>query len=153
AAAIGAQAYAKGSRVAFRSSPDLHTAAHEAAHVVQQQAGVHLKGGVGEAGDRHEQHADAVADAVVAGRSAAPLLAEYSHRSGTGRATAVQGKAEAVQLLGDRLDVEVKPENKPPASIDYYYQDEHSGEWSNTPKEGELREYNYSTGKTETVQR
>jgi hypothetical protein len=71
---IGATAYATGNHVAFQSSPDVHTAAHEAAHVVQQRAGVHLKGGVGEAGDAHEQHADAVADAVVAGRSAEHLL-------------------------------------------------------------------------------
>ena len=55
---IGAHAYATGDDVAFRGAPDLHTAAHEAAHVVQQRAGVHLKGGVGEVGDPHEQHAD-----------------------------------------------------------------------------------------------
>ncbi|MEL6181984.1 MAG: DUF4157 domain-containing protein, partial [Myxococcota bacterium] len=36
-AAIGARAYATGNHVAFASSPDLHTAAHEAAHVVQQR--------------------------------------------------------------------------------------------------------------------
>jgi hypothetical protein len=48
AGAMGAQAFATGDHVAFASSPDLHTAAHEAAHVVQQHAGVHLKGGVGE---------------------------------------------------------------------------------------------------------
>jgi hypothetical protein len=71
---IGAEAYAVGNDVAFRASPDLHTAAHEAAHVVQQRAGVHLAGGIGAAGDPFEQHADAVADAVVAGRSAEPLL-------------------------------------------------------------------------------
>ncbi|HEX5062219.1 MAG TPA: DUF4157 domain-containing protein, partial [Kofleriaceae bacterium] len=40
--ALGAQAYAHGNAVAFGASPDLHTAAHEAAHVVQQRAGVHL---------------------------------------------------------------------------------------------------------------
>ncbi|MBK9031548.1 MAG: DUF4157 domain-containing protein [Myxococcales bacterium] len=73
-AAIGAQAYATGDAVAFHSSPDLHLAAHEAAHVVQQRAGVQLKGGVGQTGDRYEQHADAVADRVVAGRSAVDLL-------------------------------------------------------------------------------
>ena len=72
--AIGAQAYAMGNHVAFAGAPDLHTAAHEAAHVVQQRAGVQLKGGVGEAGDRYEQHADAVADKVVAGHSAEALL-------------------------------------------------------------------------------
>src|SRR5262249_5149146 len=34
--AIGASAYAIGDSVAFASAPDLHTVAHEAAHVVQQ---------------------------------------------------------------------------------------------------------------------
>ena len=74
AGAIGAKAYASGDGVAFAEAPDLHTAAHEAAHVVQQRAGVHLKGGVGSAGDAYEQHADAVANRVVAGRSAADLM-------------------------------------------------------------------------------
>ncbi len=74
AGAIGAQAYATGEDIAFGSSPDLHTAAHEAAHVVQQRQGVSLGDGLGQAGDRYEQHADAVADAVVAGQSAEALL-------------------------------------------------------------------------------
>jgi len=43
-------------------------------HVVQQHRGVHLKGGVGEAGDVYEHNADAVADRVVTGRSAEDLL-------------------------------------------------------------------------------
>src|SRR5690606_1217797 len=38
--ALGASAYATGDRVAFAGAPSLHTAAHEAAHVVQQRAGV-----------------------------------------------------------------------------------------------------------------
>src|SRR5262245_56015461 len=76
---MGAEAYATNASgqgdVAFSSSsPTLHTAAHEAAHVVQQRGGVQLKGGVGEAGDTYEQHADAVADAVVRGESAEALL-------------------------------------------------------------------------------
>ncbi len=71
---IGAVAYATGDHVAFDGAPDLHTAAHEAAHVVQQQHGVQLKGGVGQVDDAHEQHADAVADKVVRGESAEPLL-------------------------------------------------------------------------------
>lgn len=74
AEAIGAEAYATGDRVAFEGPPDLHIAAHEAAHAVQQRAGVQLKGDVGEAGDRYEQQADAVADAVVRGESAEALL-------------------------------------------------------------------------------
>lgn len=40
ARAIGARAYATGGAVAFAGAPDLHTAAHEAAHVVQQRGGV-----------------------------------------------------------------------------------------------------------------
>jgi hypothetical protein len=77
ASAMGASAYATGNHVVFGGAPDLHTAAHEAAHVVQQRHGVQLYGGVGEAGDAHERHADAVADVVVAGASAAPLLDQY----------------------------------------------------------------------------
>jgi hypothetical protein len=72
--AIGAEAYATGHHVAFASTPGLHTAAHEAAHVVQQRGGVQLKGGVGETGDAYERHADEVADRVVRGHSAEPLL-------------------------------------------------------------------------------
>lgn len=85
--AIGASAYATGHHVAFAGPPSLHTAAHEAAHVVQQRGGVQLKGGVGQAGDAYEQHADAVADRVVAGESAEPLL---DAMSGGGTQTAVQ---------------------------------------------------------------
>lgn len=75
---IGAEAYASGSKIAFAdSAPSVHTAAHEAAHVIQQQSGIQLKGGVGEVGDPYEQHADAVADAVVQGKSAENLLSSY----------------------------------------------------------------------------
>lgn len=91
-AQLGASAYATGNSVAFAGAPDLHTAAHEAAHVVQQRAGVQLKGGVGEAGDRYEQHADAVADRVVAGESAEALLDQAAGASGAGQA--VQRKEE-----------------------------------------------------------
>lgn len=73
-ARMGAEAYATGNQVAFAGPPSLHTAAHEAAHVMQQREGVHLLGGVGKVGDEHEHHADAVADRVVAGKSAADLL-------------------------------------------------------------------------------
>ena len=83
AEAMGADAFAAGSHVAFARQPDLHTAAHEAAHVVQQRAGVQLKGGVGASGDVYEQHADAVADAVVRGESAEPLLSSMAGGSGT----------------------------------------------------------------------
>jgi hypothetical protein len=79
---LGADAYAIGDAVAFSRSPDLHTAAHEAAHVVQQRGGVQLKGGIDQPGDAYERHADAVADAVVAGQSAAPLLDQVAGHGG-----------------------------------------------------------------------
>jgi hypothetical protein len=78
AQSLGARAYAHGDTVAFASPPDLHTAAHEAAHVVQQRQGVQLKAGIDQPGDGHERHADAVADSVVAGRSAEPLLDRFA---------------------------------------------------------------------------
>ncbi len=80
---MGALAYATGSDVAFDGTPDLHTAAHEAAHVVQQRGGggLQLNGGVGQVGDAHEQHADAVADKVVRGESAEALLDAYAGRA------------------------------------------------------------------------
>jgi len=89
--AMGSLAYASGTNVAFGGTPDLHTAAHEAAHVVQQRSGVQLKDGVGSDGDEFEQHADAVADKVVAGGSAEALLDRYSGGSTT-MSTGVQHK-------------------------------------------------------------
>jgi hypothetical protein len=91
ARAMGAQAFATGNHVAFAGTPDLHTAAHEAAHVVQQRGGVQLKDGVGEVGDQYEQQADQVADAVVGGRSAEPILNAMSEGGG-GDAPALQRK-------------------------------------------------------------
>ena len=82
--AMGASAYATGDRVAFAGGASLHTAAHEAAHVIQQQAGISLQGGVGRVGDDHERHADAVADRVVAGRSAEDLLSRYGGGTSAG---------------------------------------------------------------------
>jgi hypothetical protein len=81
---IGAEAYATGSDVAFAGTPDLHTAAHEAAHVVQQRSGVSLSGGVGAEGDVYERHADAVADRVVRGESAESLLDAHAPGGGGG---------------------------------------------------------------------
>lgn len=96
---MGADAYAAGDHVAFAGTPSLHTAAHEAAHVVQQQAGVQLSGGVGQEGDAHERYADAVADRVVQGRSAADLLDAYAGAAtGAGARGAQRMPAAGVQL-------------------------------------------------------
>jgi hypothetical protein len=96
AAAMGAQAFATGDHVAFAGTPDLHTAAHEAAHVVQQRAGVHLKGGVGAEGDAYERHADEVADLVVQGKSSEQALDRLAGRGDGGGADAA-GRAGPVQ--------------------------------------------------------
>lgn len=98
--AIGAEAYATGNQVAFSGSPSLHTAAHEAAHVVQQQAGVQLAGGVGRVGDRYEAHADAVADKVVQGENAAPLLDQMAGGPGS-TGGAVQARAVQMEVKSD----------------------------------------------------
>jgi tetratricopeptide (TPR) repeat protein len=76
---MGAQAYASGNQIAFKEQPSLELAAHEAAHIVQQASGkVQLAGGVGQVGDKYENHADAVAAKVAAGESAVPLLRDFS---------------------------------------------------------------------------
>ena len=74
---LGAAAYATGMQVAFGAEPDLHTAAHEAAHTVQQAGGVRFLDGAGSPGDRFEDNADQVAARVVAGEPAHDLLAEW----------------------------------------------------------------------------
>ena len=81
---MGANAFTTGNHVAFRGAPDLSLAAHEAAHVVQQRGGVQLSGGVGEAGDTYEQHADRVAALVVQGRSSEALLDENAEGTSIG---------------------------------------------------------------------
>jgi len=92
--AMGAQAYATGNNIAFKGAPDLHTAAHEAAHVVQQRSGVQLSGGVGKSGDGYEQHADAVADKVVKGESAEGVLDKMAGGGGGGVQKSVQRKGD-----------------------------------------------------------
>lgn len=88
ATAMGADAFAMGDRVAFGRQPDLHLAAHEAAHVVQQRGGVQLADGVGQEGDGYEQNADAVADLVVQGKSAEALLDRFAGSGGGGSSNA-----------------------------------------------------------------
>lgn len=86
AAEIGASAYTTGNHVVSGYGISKHTAAHEAAHYIQQKRGIHLQGGVGQVGDKYEQHADAVADAVIQGKSAESLLNQYSIADNTNSA-------------------------------------------------------------------
>jgi hypothetical protein len=73
--AIDAEAYARGDDVVLPTNPSMHTVAHEVTHVLQQRGNeVQFAGGIGEAGDSYEQHADVVADRIVRGESAADLV-------------------------------------------------------------------------------
>ena len=89
---MGAKAYATGDHVVLGRGADLHTVAHEAAHVVQQRRGVQLQGGLGATGDAYERHADAVADRVVAGMSAKDLLDQGAVSGAPGVTRAIQRK-------------------------------------------------------------
>jgi hypothetical protein len=71
---MNAKAYATGSHVVSDGPIDKHTAAHEATHIIQQQAGVQLKDNIGSVGDTYGKQADAVGDAVVADRSVSGIL-------------------------------------------------------------------------------
>ena len=73
-AGLDSVAYHKGGQVAFGNTPTLESAAHEAAHYVQNLDASQLQGGVGESNDVYERHADRVAEAVVKGETAADLL-------------------------------------------------------------------------------
>lgn len=86
---VGAEAYATGESIGFAKSPDLHTAAHEAAHVIQQRAGAST------ASDALEEHADKVADLVVQGKSAVKELDEMVGQKVPGRG---QGTGKLVQM-------------------------------------------------------
>lgn len=122
AAALGARAYTHGNAVAFAQAPDLHTAAHEAAHVVQQRAGIAPAGLDGGACDSLEHRADAVADAVVAGRSAEELLGPVSGPSiSASAASAVQRKTGDASAAGagDPGITPPKPGIDKPAFIDH----------------------------------
>jgi hypothetical protein len=96
ARAMGASAFTVGNHAAFASAPDLHTAAHEAAHIVQQRGGVQLKGNVGRTGDLYERHADAVADRVVRGQSSEKLLDTFAPRGQSKQANRSSG--DAIQM-------------------------------------------------------
>ena len=99
---LGATAYAVGDQVALGHSPDLHTVAHEAAHVIQQRRGVTVPGGVSGVDDVYERHADRVAADVIAGACVEHLL--DAAPGGTLRS--------AVQRHPDRNDEDWSPQGE-----------------------------------------
>ena len=127
ARAMGATAYATGHHVVLGSGTDLHTVAHEAAHVVQQRAGIQLRGGVGEAGDPHEQHANAVADGVVRGESVEHLLDR--HGGGGGAAPAIQRQWVGTRVVEDEEQHEWRQTTKDEDTRDNGWYRKHDGDW------------------------
>jgi hypothetical protein len=104
AQAIHAAAYTIGEHVVFAGKPDLHTAVHEATHVLHQHSGARLANGVGQEGDEYEQHADAVADQVAAGQSAEELLDETEkEQHGTQENISVAGHIVQSRRLVQRV--------------------------------------------------
>jgi hypothetical protein len=99
AGSLGAAGLTVGDRVVFHQSPSLRLAAHEAAHVVQQRAGWRPPGGWGQVGDPFEQHANRVADQVVAGQPAGALLPAPTTST---PATAVQAQTYGSSPTGVR---------------------------------------------------
>ncbi len=102
--AIGAEAFARGSDVTFSRTPSVHTAAHEAAHVIQQRAGVEVTGGIGKEGDAYERHADAVANRVIRGQSSEDLL-DAPPGPGPFRSEADQGSGPKNLIAASRAPV------------------------------------------------
>lgn len=98
---LGSRAYHKGGHVAFGVEPTLADAAHEAAHFVQGVSEERLEGGMGQAGDVYERHAERVAAAVVAGESAESLLDRKP--GGVGTPATVRGDGP-VQMAGGLLN-------------------------------------------------
>lgn len=72
---MDSSAYTFGNHIAFRNRPSLRTAAHEAAHVIQQRQG----GFNGmQSGDSHERNAVEVANLVAEGQSSEAMLRQGS---------------------------------------------------------------------------
>jgi hypothetical protein len=116
AASAHAVAFAAGEHVVFGVPPDLRTAAHEAAHVVQQRAGVQVPGGIGQVGDAYEQEADAIASRVASGQSAEALLNRRAGSPG-GLVEAQAGRASQLRQITGQATAARSPVAAPMRSI------------------------------------
>lgn len=89
----------------FRKFPTKHDAAHEAAHYVQCREGIECKAEFSGEGDIYERHADAVADAVVAGQSAVPLLAPRTGAQGAPSLLRLKSTKKPQLAPGEAVDI------------------------------------------------
>lgn len=110
ARAMHARAYTSGQHIVFATKPTLSTVAHEAAHVVQQQHGVQVSGGVGKVGDAYERHANAVSERVTRGQPAEDLLGSpvTSQKIGTRFVNPLSpGRMPIQRLVGFEAELQV----------------------------------------------
>lgn len=107
ASAIEAQAYTLGEGVAFAGAPDLRLAAHEAAHVVQQQAGW-APSNESVDGEAQERHADSVAERVASGLPAGDLLGSMTGASAASPQPVVQRKPAPPSTLSKADEERIK---------------------------------------------
>jgi hypothetical protein len=116
AQSLHASAYTVGNDVVFAAgqySPQTSSGrgllAHELTHTIQQQAGVDISGGIDQAGDTYERHADAVAKLVVEGESVMPPFSKSPVGRLGGAPQASFGRA-AVQFQKSGADL-LKPKS------------------------------------------
>lgn len=102
ALAASARAYTVGNDImmgtgeyAPQTSAGRHLLAHELTHVLQQRSGLRPTSGMSMPGDAFERQANAVADAIVGGRSAHPMLGGLQPVAGsTPSATSIMRQTE-----------------------------------------------------------
>lgn len=112
AKSVGAEAVAGKNRAVFDQAPSLHTAAHEAAHIVQQRQGRTSAEGT----STLEAEADRVADHVVSGQSAAPLLGDLGSEAVAESAAGVQFKKRKAHVANPvSVPANIDPETAPRA--------------------------------------
>lgn len=111
--AIGAKAFASGNDVVFARPPSLFTAAHEVAHIIQQQRGVHVPGGIGARNDAYEQQADKVADRVVKGQSVDGLLGAGASSKGASARTAAAAASAPLQMAWEEKTLRRRAQFRP----------------------------------------
>ena len=121
---MGARAYATGDHVVLGEGADLHTTAHEAAHIIQQRNGIQPRDGVGEVGDAHERQADEVASLVVQGKSAESVLGDHATASSGSTTGAVQrqkslSKGQQVTVDGVGIGTIMSVDGKPGEETGY----------------------------------
>jgi Domain of unknown function (DUF4157)/Lipase (class 3) len=122
ASALGARAFTAGRDIVFgpslyapQTDSGLRLLSHELAHVVQQRAGVSLPDGFGRAGDAYERQADAAAERVSKGESAAALLRASGGNVSAGAPASKAAAAVQLQPVSHGQDVPATRDRREPS--------------------------------------